>query len=79
MPKNPLLDTTFAAIAVLCVYRIARMIIHDEVLIRYGWWKWEWEPADGYRWMYVYGLFIHVAMIAMAAFFIYADFKGWTR
>ena len=79
MPKNVLIDIGFAALAALSMYRIARMIMRDEALVRDGWLKWKWEPAELNRWMFVVGMIIHAAMIAMAAFFIYADFKGWTR
>ena len=79
MPKNVLVDLGFAALAAFSFYRIVRMIVRDETVVRDGWWRFNWEPARGIRWLYVYGLIIHAAMIALAAFFIWADFNGYTR
>jgi hypothetical protein len=79
MPKNVLIDIAAAAIVGLCLYRIARMIVRGETLVRDGWWRYHWESAKGIRWMYVYGLAIHGGMIAMGAFFIWADFNGYMR
>jgi hypothetical protein len=78
MPKNVVLDLGFATLAGLSICRILRMLIRDETLVRDGW-RYNWEPANGIRWMYVYGLAIHAGMIALAAFFICADFNGHTR
>lgn len=78
-PKNLLIDIGFAALAALSVYQIIRMLIRDEVLVRDGWWKRDWKQANYNRWMYAYKLVSHVLMIGLAAFFIYADFRGWTR